>query len=189
MNIPFAENNTFQSYLNKQRKDKFVMVFSLPEALKPLKDTIIRDNDKVLPDTVQFSIYGSVIPDISIPEIEIPYSGQVLKVSGMSRPSYPNNTVNFTIDNMFNNFWVLYKWLQLFNDERYSTSTGVNTIDLYSTTITIFGLDEYNNKIIQFNFYNSFPVTLGGIKYSDRDSDEMMSTFDFTYSQFKATLL
>jgi hypothetical protein len=189
MNISLSNNNNFQSYLNKQRKDKFVMVFSLPEALKPIKNTITRKNNTILPDTIQFSIYGLVIPDISIPEIEVPYGGQVMKVSSLTRPSYPNNSINFTIDNYFNNYWVIYKWLQLFNDERKGIQKDISTLKDYETTVTIYGLDEYNNRVIQFNFLHAFPVLLGGIKYSDRDASEMESTFEYTYGQLEVILL
>jgi hypothetical protein len=194
MNIPMTGNMQIQSMLNKQRKDKFVMVFSLPEALKIIKSDLSRSNIEVIPNTMQFSIYGTVIPDIQVPEKEVPYGGQVLKVSGMARPSYPNNKVNFTVDNMFNNYWVIYKWLEIFNHERQSIYKSQIPLDKgslknYETTITIYGLDEYNNRVIQFQFYHCFPVTLGGIGYSDRDSSEMESFFEFAYHQLEVSLL
>jgi hypothetical protein len=194
MNIPVTSNMQQQSLLNKQRKDKFVMVFNIPEVLKIIKSDISRANNKVIPNTVQFSIYGTIIPDISIPEKEVPYGGQVLKVSSMARPSYPNNVINFTIDNMFNNYWVIYKWLEVLNQEKESVYKSKIPLDKgslknYETTITVFGLDEYNNRVIQFNFYHCFPVKLGGIQYSDRDPGELESTFEFAYHQLEATLL
>ena len=194
MNIPIANNAYFQSYLNKTRKDKFVMVFTLPEALKIIKSKVERKNRTIIPDTLQFSVYGSVIPDISVPEVEVPYSGQTMKVTSYSRPSYPKNKINFTVDNLFNNYWVIYKWLQLFNDERkgfYNSrlDDDKGEIKNYETNLTIYGLDEYNNRIIQFNFYHAFPVSLGGITYSDRDPGELESFFEYSYHQFESILL
>ncbi len=194
MNIPIADPTNFQSYLNKQRKDKFVLVFDLPKALKDIKSTTQRSNNKVIPDTMQFSVYGNVIPEISIPEKEVPYGGQVMKVTSFTRPSFPKNTVNFTVDNMFNNYWVIYKWLQLFNDERegvYMSTAFKDSGQLknYETTISVYGLDEYNNRVVEFLFYHAFPVFLGGINYSDRESAEMESTFEFVYGQFETNLL
>ena len=87
MNIPIQPATYFQSYLNKSRKDKFIMVFALPEALKPIKSSTTRKNQSVIPDSMQFSVYGNVIPGISVPEKEVPYAGQVLKVTGFARPS------------------------------------------------------------------------------------------------------
>jgi hypothetical protein len=194
MYLNIASSSFQQSYLNKQRKDKFIMVFDIPIALKDSKSNITRSNNKLIPDSLQFSIYGVIIPDFTVPDIEVPYGGQTLKVSSMARPPYPKNVINFTVDNYFNNYWVIYKWLEMFNDER----TGVfknnsirdnSYLKNYETTITIFGMDEYNNRNIQFNFYHAFPTLLGGIKYSDRDSGEIESTFEYTYHQFEAVLL
>jgi hypothetical protein len=194
MNIPIAKNSYFQSYLNKTRKDKFIMVFTLPEALKLIKSKLSRTNKTIIPDTLQFSVFGSVIPEISVPEVEVPYSGQTMKVTSYARPSYPKNKINFTVDNLFNNYWVIYKWLQLFNDERkgfYSSSLQEDKGQLknYETNLTVFGLDEYSNRIIQFNYYHAFPVSLGGINYSDRDPGELESSFEYSYHQFESILL
>jgi len=194
MNIPIAKNSFFQSYLNKTRKDKFIMVFTLPEALKLIKSKISRSNKTIIPDTLQFSVFGSVIPEISVPEVEVPYSGQTMKVTSYARPSYPKNKINFTVDNLFNNYWVIYKWLQLFNDERkgfYSSRLDDDKGQLknYETNLTVFGLDEYSNRIIQFNYYHAFPVSLGGINYSDRDPDELESFFEYSSHQFESILL
>ena len=194
MNIPIQPATYFQSYLNKSRKDKFIMVFALPEALKPIKSSTTRKNQSVIPDSMQFSVYGNVIPGISVPEKEVPYAGQVLKVTGFARPSYEKNTINFTVDNMFSNYWVIYKWLQLFNNERtgeYKSPLPFDTGSLknYGTTITVFGLDEYNNRVIEFKYYHAFPVALGGIEYSDRTPDEIISSFEYSYHQFEANLL
>lgn len=194
MNIPIANPANFQSYLNKQRNDKFILVFDIPAALKDIRSAIQRSNNKIIPETMQFSVYGNVIPEISIPEKEVPFGGQVMKVTSFARPSFPKNTVNFTVDNMFNNYWVIYKWLQLFNDERtgvYKSSSlkDVGQLKNYETTISVYGLDEYNNRVIEFLFYHAFPVFLGGINYSDRESAEMESTFEFVYGQFETNLL
>jgi len=194
MYLNIANNNTAQSYFNKQRKDKFIMVFDLPAALKSNKNNVTRSNNRIIPDTLQFSVYGLIIPEFTVPEVEVPYGGQIMKVSSMARPSYPKNTISFTIDNMFNNYWVIYKWIQMFNNERlgiYKSDLPRDqaTLKSYETTVTVYGLDEYNNRVIQFNFLHAFPTSLGGIKYSDRDGTEMESTFDYVYHQFEAVLL
>ena len=170
------------------------MVFSLPETLKAIKASVGRRNNSVIPDTMQFSIYGSVIPTFTVPEKEVPYDGQVMKVTSYTRPSYPKNVINFTVDNMFNNYWVIYKWLQIFNSEKESiykskVTNDTGSLKNYETTISIFGLDEYNNRVIEFKYYHAFPVSLGGITYSDRDSNELESTFEYVYHQFEAILL
>ena len=98
------------------------------------------------------------------------------------------------IDNMFNNYWVIYQWLNILNDDRKSLYTSNITqdtgyLDKYNTTITVYGLDEYNTRVMQFNYYNAFPTLLGGIKYNDRDPKEIESSFSYSFSQFEPILL
>jgi len=182
-----------QSAFNKQRNDKFIMVFDLPKILKNQKSFFERSNNRVIPDAVQCSIYGTVIPSLNIPEVKVPYGGQVPKVSSYTRPSYENMTVNFTIDNMFNNYWNIYRWLNSFNDAKTglfnSPISSKGFMPDYQTNISVFGKDEYNKNVIKFNFYHCFPVSIGGIGYSDRNSGEMESTFQYAYHQFEAELL
>lgn len=184
----------YQSPLNRQRKDKFFMVFTLPEALLDQRQNVTRSNNTVIPNSLQFSIYGLAVPEIKVPSKEVPYAGHTLKVSSHTRPSYEPLSVNFMVDNMFNNYWVIYKWLNILNDARsslYNSSIQKDTgfLDKYQTTISVYGLDEYNKRIIQFNYYNAFPTGLGGIKYNDRDPTELESSFQYSFFQFEPILL
>lgn len=188
--------NYTQSPFNKERKDKFILVVPIPKVLKDDVSKISRNNDLVNPDSMQFSIYGSVIPEVNIPEVEVRYSGQNLHVTSHNRLTYPPINVNFTIDNRFNNFWFIYKWLDklqddykgYFNpDKQYETGTVIE--DQYMANFTIYGLDEYNKKVVQFDFTKGFPTRLGGIEYNYRDPDEIESSFTLAYSQFTVTLL
>ena len=193
-NISIAAPAMYQSPLNRQRGDKFIMVFSVPDILKEQKSNSIRSNSRIIPNSLQFSIYGTVVPDIKVPHKDVPYAGQVLKVSSFARPSYQPMEVNFMIDNMFNNYWVIYKWLNILNDAKKSLYTSnikqdEGILNKYSTSISIFGLDEYNNRVIEFKYSNSFPTSLGGIKYSDRNPKEIESTFEFAFFQFEPILL
>ena len=98
MNDPYTKPDQFlQSQLNKSRKDKFLLVLNLPPALRNIQQQNLRDNNAIQQDTLQFSIYGTVIPEIIVPERIAGYSGQSYKVSSNSREPYPNISVNFTI--------------------------------------------------------------------------------------------
>ena len=115
---------THQSFLNKARKDKFVLVISPPKAL------IDTANDLGLND-MQVSVYGSPVPPVSVPSVTENYYGQSLKVTSQSREPYPSLTVNFTIDNEFKNYWFIWKWLDIMNrsddsgmDEHFSNYTN-----------------------------------------------------------------
>lgn len=190
---PYSIN---QSVLNKSRSDKFLMILSLPEALRKHKSSE-RSNKKVDFDTLQFSITGAPTPDIVIPAIGQKYVGQELKISSHSRDPYGTVFVDFKIDNLFRNWWTIYSWLDLLNDESYSyyNENGIaigeawEAMKDYTANFTIFGLDEYNNRVIKFDYEGAFPTSLSSPKYDDKDPSEVKSKFEFAFTFFKATLV
>jgi hypothetical protein len=195
-----------QSLLNKARRDKFIMILTPPEAIREINSKDTRDNSKVINDAIQYSIYGAVVPKITVNDITSPYSGQNFKFTSHHRPSYENIFINFTIDNRFNNYWVLFKWINVLNNNREAIfhsdkipykgerSSGSpvkdpKVFEEYSTTITIYGLDEYDKRKIQFDFIGAIPVSLGQIAYNYREASEAECTFEFAFSQFASKLL
>ena len=189
-----AANQYQQSILNKTHLDKFKLVFQLPNALKKINKHSERKNSTVIQDALQFSIYGTVVPEITVPALEIRYAGSTLYNSSHSKNPYPPVTVNFTIDNQYNNYWVIYKWINLLHDEYNGIFDNDNLIQDdrfkdYQTDLTIYGLDEYNNEKIKFNYTKAFPTDLGGINYNYREGGEIESSFTFVYSQLHTLLL
>lgn len=195
-----ATNKTQQSYLNKNRLDKFILVFKLPEALKDINTHLTRSDDTVNEDSFQLSIYGAVVPELTVPAIQIPYAGNNLYNSSHSREPYPPLSVKFTVDNEFKNYWSIYKWLDLTHNDKAGVydadnlvsrnlSTGLLNSADYQSDMTVFGLDEYNNKKIEFTYTKAFPIMLGGIDYNYRESDQMESSVSFVYSQLHTKLL
>ena len=191
-----AVNQNNQSILNKSRLDKFLLVFSIPPALREVnvRENTARSSTNVIEDKLQLSVYGAVVPELTVPSIAIPYAGSNLYQSSHAREPYPPVTVNFTADNEFNNYWVIYKWLNLMHDQK----TGVydetdldtdNEFNNYQTDITLYGLDEYENRRIEFTYTKAFPITLGSLDYNYRTSDEIESSFTFAYSQLHTKLL
>lgn len=199
MATPVNQAPVYQSPFNKQRLDKFLLVFSVPQILRKKIAPITRKNSKINFNALQFSIYGVVTPQIAVPPVAIPYAGQTVKVTSFARPSYPQLSINFTVDNMFSNYWVLYKWLDAFNDaskgvydpedENILSTRDGGLADQYMTNLTIYGLDEFNERTVQFDYNRAFPVNLGGINYNDRNAGEMECTFEFAYHQLKMTLI
>ena len=187
-----------QSLLNKARKDKFVFVLTLPEAMKDITYTLPenRQDDRIIPNTLQFSVYGAVLPTVAVDAGTIRYSGQAVKFSAHSRPEYPNVTVNFVVDNEFNNYWVIWKWLDILNDDRdavFHRNKKVNVSDSmfeeYQGTASMYALDEYNKERIRFDYTGLVPMSLGSIDYNYRTPDEIETTFEFAFSKLTPTLL
>lgn len=187
-----------QSVLNKSKKDKFVFVLTMPEGMKDIaySNQENRDTEHVMPDTLQFSVYGVTLPSIRVDSGDIRYSGQAVKFSTHSRPAYDNVTVTFNVDNMFNNYWVIWKWLDILNDDQsaiFSATKQISTTNSmfkeYQGTATMYALDEYNKESAKFDFIGVVPVALGGIDYNYRNTDEIETTFEFSFSKLVPTLL
>jgi hypothetical protein len=130
-----------------------------------------------------------------------------LNLTSGKRDKYPDITVNFTVDNGFNNWWVLWKWLEFINGPVSGSSdpnnlipfaydangkpviNSLNSLQPYQTTINVYGLDEYNNNKIRFTYSKAFITSLTGITYSYRDAEQMEASFTFSFSQLNAELL
>lgn len=191
-----------QAILNKSRSDKFLMVLDIPPILKKKYDGVLDSTFKA--DTLQFTIYGSPVPAISVPPIDLAYDGQVYRASSMSRPAYDPLSVKFFVDNGYKNYWLLWQWLNLFNDAKDSTSNisiqspfiggsvdrnmKISMKDLISK-FSIYALDEYNNKIISFDYTDSFPISLGELNFSHQDSSEISCNVNFVFNQLQVKLL
>jgi len=189
-----ATNSNNQSFLNKSRLDKFIMVFQVPQALKKIESKTERRTYNLNEDAFQFSVFGSVVPEITVPSIQIGYAGSNLYNSAHAKEPYPPVTVNFTVDNEFNNYWTIYKWLDLMHDEK----EGLYDVDdlsiderfaSYQTDMTLYGLDEYDNKRIEFTYTKAFPIKVGAMNYNYRDSSEIESSMTFVYSQIHSKLI
>jgi hypothetical protein len=191
-----------QAPLNKARKDKFQLILTIPNVLKGLNARNIREEKFLNLDSLQFSVFGINIPNSIVPEIPLHYAGQNYNVTSFDRPAYPPCTVNFTVDNEFKNYWVLWKWLQLLNDPLNSTYGGPEifkeggypklepkTLYDYTTTITVNAMDEYNNVKTQFEFRNAFIKRLSEYSYNYRDPEEIECSFDFVFNQMDIHLI
>ena len=122
------ETATQQSVFNKSSEDKFLIVLTLPPIMKSI-DTPKRNGVSVDLDTLQFSVEGSIIPTSTISNVTIPFAGQNLEVTSYARSPWQKNRVRFTVDNRFNNYWILWKWLNILNDSKLSLYNVDNTPD------------------------------------------------------------
>ena len=191
-----------QAILNKSRSDKFLMVLDIPIELKKRFDTVLES--KYDADVMQFSTYGSPVPTVSVPSIDVPFDNQVYKASSLSRPAYQPLNIKFFVDNGYKNYWLIWQWLNLFNEAKTSTSQigvreiprgnnvdvplGITMADLVSK-FSIYALDEYNKKIISFTYSHAFPVSLGEINYSHQDPSEITCIAGFAFNQLQVELI
>lgn len=244
--MPDDINSLKQSVFNKGRKDKFLLVFTLPVILRDINHGLLepRSPELIKQDAVQYSIWGSPVPDTTIPAKTLMMDGQPYKVTSQTREPYQAIDVKFTVDNRFSNWWLIWKWLDVLNDAKQSGMSDhfanwqegqdkrpklldrekaafihknlakqqhiaqskskleehqmaykeelmhmANNFLDYQTIMTIYGLDEYNQRIIQFDYTNAFPTFLAGVQYNYRDPAEIESNFRFEFNQMHPKLI
>ncbi len=187
-----------QAPLNKNRQDKFILVLNLPEGIKEIVDNQTRNNNRIDANSFEISIAGAVTPSIEIPEITLPYGAQSIKVSSHARTPYSNLDVVFKIDNEFRNYWAIYKWLDVINDVKKGTVNEDEIIKyhqpgkvlpIYSSNLTVYGLDEYENRKIQWDYIGAFPTSLSQIQWDYNNSTEIGVSTTFNFSRLEAKLL
>jgi len=190
-----ATNSMQQAILNKSRADKFLLIFDIPPILKEFNKKFNQDNLSIISDSVQFSIFGTAVPEITVPAVETRYAGNTLYVSSHGKNPYPPVSVKFNIDNEYKNYWVIYQWLNLLHDQnegRYN-ARELNEHDPdfqdYQTDLTIYGKDEFNNNRIKFTYTKAFPTTIDTIDYNYQTPDEIASGFSFVYSQLHTEVM
>ena len=200
-----TEKNNYlnQAILNKARVDKFLIIITMPLALRNIDVEYGNETaSKIISDKLQMSVWGNVVPSIIVPSVAVPFQGQVPKVTSFSRPAYEPVTVNFNIDSEFYNYYVIWKWLALLNDPTKSVfdasnssnrvDAGTNTIinprkpnyiPQYSSQISLQPLNEYNQVLGEFVFTQCFATSLNGINFNYQGSEEISSSFTFDFSQ------
>ena len=190
-----ATNSMQQAMLNKSRADKFLLVFDVPPILKEFSKKFNQTNTTIIPDSVQYSIFGTAVPEITVPAVENRYAGNTLYVSSHSKNPYPPVSVSFNVDNEYKNYWVIYQWLNLLHSQyegRYNErEIFQNDPDFqdYQTDLTIYGKDEFNNNRIKFTYTKAFPTSVEAIDYNYQTPDEITSGFTFVYSQLHTEVL
>jgi hypothetical protein len=186
------------SPLNKQTVDRFLLVLDIPPGLRHLKTNNVRTNNLINLNSMQFTVFGSVVPNIEVNYSVERFHGQSFAISKHSKTPPSPITIRFQIDNNFNNYWFIYKWLDYISDEREGLYDAKNQQRImkdlpgipYQTNLSIFALDEYQQaKTIRFDYTYAFPVSLAGFDWSYKEDNIITSSFSFMYSQFKAELL
>jgi hypothetical protein len=195
------QDTNLQSVFNKQRSDKFRMILTLPKVLRSLdtKDFTVSQKELINSDALQFSLFATSLPEISIPAKDIPYAGQTMRVTSQTRTPYEAISCKFAVDNRFKNYWVIWKWLETMNHQRTglmdsAVSDVVNYPKIgnigekseywgYQTTISMTPLDEYNKSMCEFLFYNAFPTRLSRLDFNYQTADELTADFSFSFGQ------
>lgn len=183
---------SMQSPLNRTFIDKFLFIFELPEALKELRsvDAKMKSDMGVNKKSIQWSLIKADVPNINIKANAIPYGGGNLYVSSHTKSAYDPFKITFKIDSNYFNYFTIYEWINFiygesqghFDEEDLTDSTSFES---YTCPVSIIGLDEYNNPVIQWIFTYAFPTDLSAVSLDYTNSDEIECTATFVFSQMK----
>ena len=166
------------------------MVLELPYILRKRAAT----DPSLNIEPLQISIFGTVVPDIIVPEVDVRFAGQNFHISTYTRPNYPPLIINFVVDNDYKNYYMLWKWLDVMNlaiEDYYGGTSNPTNDDRvmigsqfeYQTTFSVLALNEYNDIALEFIYSKAFISTLGGINYSYREGDIIEASAQFHFEQ------
>lgn len=142
--------------------------------------------------SLQLTLKNAILPAVAIPNVEMGFQGQTYNVSSLSRPNYSPLEVSFMVDNAFNNYYTIWKWLDILNtsdtsiyggspdSERYKELEA--TLE-YQSNLQLQLLDEYNNKIASFLYTDAFPTTLGAIPLDYQTPGQISTSCSFQFNK------
>lgn len=186
-----------QAPFNTTLQDKFEFVLTLPDILKDINDKNIRNTNLVNTNSLEFSIFGTITPSIGVPSIQVPYAGRTHKISSHTKENFQDLNLDFYIDNEYKNYWCIYKWLDLMSDVEVGNYNMDDIISVngyafpksYFSNFSIFGLDEYENKKIRFDYIGCFPTKLDGITWNYTQDEKISSSVTFAFTNMKVELI
>lgn len=183
-----------QSTLNRAYRDRFVLTFQLPLAIKKIlqKRSFCLDSN-----SIEMGLVGANIPSITIPALEVPYGQQVGFVSSLHRPAYSSLSCRFVVNNQYHNYYVVWQWLAFMNDPLRSIFDAENvgptsqtqeqyprgSSQEYQTTLDLIVLDEMQKPILSYQFLYAFPTNLGAIEFDYRNEEAVETNVDFQFAQ------
>ena len=62
-------------------------------------------------------------------------------------------------------------------------------LPVYASNLTVYGLDEYENKKIQWDYIGAFPTKLTEIQWNYALGDEITASATFEFTRLEAKLI
>ena len=183
---------SLESPLNKTFVDKYFFIFELPDALKNKKydDMFIKNEMGMTKKILQWSIVKAEVPSITIKAGEANYAGGTLRYSTHTKSPYEPFKLTFKVDSNYLNYFTIYEWINFIYGEKEGhfdedNITNKTSFSEYAVPVSIVGLDEYNNPVIQWIFTYAFPTDLSSISLDYTDTQEIEFSATFVFSQMR----
>ena len=173
-----------------------------PDQLDYASPTQFRFGIKQLPD-VEFFTINANLPGISATSIDFSTSFKTIPIMG-DILTYGDLTITFIVDEYLENYQSLHNWMTgygfpsdkeeftTFRDVTSNTPAGGGTVSIdkvgnatpdkamYSDAFLMI-LSNKNNPILNVNFQNVFPISLGDLTYTQGATDVEYITVDATF--------
>ena len=128
------------------------------------------------------NIHTTVIPSLTLETTDINWQGGVAH-QDIGAITFEPWLVQFTVDSVFDNWLVLYKWLTFINNnkDRYGRST-----DTYKVDATLRILDNFRQEILVMDLTGVWINMLGEISLTYREgSNNLESSANFVYDRYE----
>ena len=158
--------------LNKATPSNFELIF--PKV--PTSDDIRATQGLTL------NIHTTVLPSLTLETTEVPWQGGTVH-QDIGSITFEPWLVQFTVDSVFSNWLVLYKWLTYINNnkDRYGRSSGDYKVD---ASLRI--LDNFHKEILVVDLIGVWINMLGEISLTYREGDSNLeSSANFIYDRYE----
>ena len=158
--------------LNKSTPTNFELIFPLVPMSGNIRDT----------QGLTLNIHTTVLPSLSLDTTEIQWQGGTVH-QDIGSITYEPWLVNFTVDSLFSNWIVLYKWLTYINNnkDRYGRER-----DDYKVDATLRILDNFHKEILVIDLIGVWVNMLGEISLTYREgSQNLESAANFIYDRYE----
>ena len=124
-----------------------------------------------------FLVRASILPASTLGEIEVPFRGRNIYVSG-DRPAPETWSTTFFNDTDFMVRNAMELWHNGIND--FANNTGVIAPSDYQTDLFVEQLDRDDTVLKTYIFRSAYPLTIGDIALSSAEAGEI-ETFEVTW--------
>ena len=163
---------TLCNSINKASPTNYSLVFPLLPAEITLAAT----------KPLTLNIFSSVIPSLTISELEMDWQGVKEKIVGSSL-LFDQWNVSFVVDANFYNWQILFNWMSYIND---NYEKHMETHANYSVDASLQITDNFRENVLALTFVSIWPTNLGEVTLSQRDGETLIECMvNFSYDYFK----
>jgi hypothetical protein len=166
---------------------------------------IIKSDELFNSKEVTFYITDMVLPGFSIPPVEENFNGINIPYPTQGKMSYDQLTMTIRLDDNFNDYLELLRWLHRLKDPEKLLKAPANTVDVYNPkyqqlknnllltkqfpieyrTIFVNIKDTNHQTVLQYEFVDAWVNSVGGITLSTKSSEYMTADISFYFSLIK----